>query len=462
MMKTLYAKFLMMTAVIMITSGLFAFLAVNTYYHQNMKDENAEKHVNIVGQVANYIEKDQPADIAFFLETEAAVGYKIIWYTPQHEEQFFGVPFRSHNLSKDEMDLVLNGSVYNGMLNFPTETFVTGIFADETINTVGVPVKYQGETYGLFLRPNIKLLFSEVHFLMGGMVIVMAIVSFIAMLFFAKKLIDPITALTHVTKRIGESQYVPELNIERKDEIGQLAKSFQQMTERLQENDEIRKQFISDVSHDFQSPLLNIKGYAQLLHNEEQGAETRKQYTSIIQSETERLSTLTKQLLLLTSLDQLKTPLKKVEFQLEEQIREVVRNYQWQVVSKELSLDSELEEIMYYGDPSFLEKVWDNLVSNAVKYTKEGSISITLRQERNEVVFEIKDSGIGIAEEHLPRLFERFYRADASRNKDIEGTGLGLSIVQQVLALHDGSIEVESEEGKGTLIRVRLQQILKG
>ncbi|HEY4578924.1 MAG TPA: ATP-binding protein, partial [Savagea sp.] len=186
------------------------------------------------------------------------------------------------------------------------------------------------------------------------------------------------------------------------------------------------------------------------------------QYTSIIQSETERLSTLTKQLLLLTSLDQLKTPLKKVEFQLDEQIREVVRNYQWQVVSKELSLDSELEEIMYYGDPSFLEKVWDNLVSNAVKYTKEGSISITLRQERNEVVFEIKDSGIGIAEEHLPRLFERFYRADASRNKDIEGTGLGLSIVQQVLSLHDGSIEVESEEGKGTLIRVRLQQILKG
>ena len=218
----------------------------------------------------------------------------------------------------------------------------------------------------------------------------------------------------------------------------------------------MRKQFISDVSHDFQSPLLNIRGYASLLNKREVDEETRQQYASIIESETERLSTLTKQLLLLTSLDQLKTPLQKKTYALDEQIRDVVRNYQWQIVNKELSLELEVEPITYQGDPAFLEKVWDNLISNAVKYTEQGSIRISLKELSEEIVFCIEDSGIGIEEEHMPQLFERFYRADSSRTKEIEGTGLGLAIVQQVVELHSGTIDMKSELDKGTKITIYL------
>lgn len=457
-MKSLYGKFLAMTAIIMVMSTVIAFLIVNTYYHQNMKEENSAKNISIVQQIATYIESEQPPNLEFFLRTEAAVGYKLVLVSPTEEIEFFGAPFREHNLAQEAIDQVLDGQVYNGMQNFPTETFMTGFFADESSNTVGSPVLYQGERYALFLRPDIKLLFTEVHLLLGGMVIVIAIISFLAMLFFAKKLIDPITELTKATKQIGDEKFVESLDIARQDEIGQLAQSFSQMVERLKQNDQMRKQFISDVSHDFQSPLLNIRGYASLLNKREVDEETRQQYASIIESETERLSTLTKQLLLLTSLDQLKTPLQKKTYALDEQIRDVVRNYQWQIVNKELSLELEVEPITYQGDPAFLEKVWDNLISNAVKYTEQGSIRISLKELSEEIVFCIEDSGIGIEEEHIPQLFERFYRADSSRTKEIEGTGLGLAIVQQVVELHSGTIDMKSELDKGTKITVYLSK----
>src|SRR6185312_6262601 len=179
------------------------------------------------------------------------------------------------------------------------------------------------------LRPDIKMLFTEVHYILGGMVLVMAIISLLSMLIVAKKLIDPITELTAATKKVGEEQFTGTLDINRKDEIGQLAKSFQLMTEKLSENDRIRKEFISDVSHDFQSPLLNIKGYAELLLDEDLPEGTRKGYANVIQSETERLSLLTKQLLLLTSLDQLSSPLVKKTYQLDEQLKETIRKYRW-------------------------------------------------------------------------------------------------------------------------------------
>ncbi|MBO1913028.1 HAMP domain-containing protein, partial [Microvirga sp. 3-52] len=140
----------------------------------------------------------------------------------------------------------------------------------------------------------------------------------------AKKLIDPITALTAATKKIGDERFTNVLDINRKDEIGQLVKSLQEMTEKLSENDRIRKEFISDVSHDFQSPLLNIKGYSELLLDESLSIEKRQSYASVIQSETERLSSLTQQLLLLTSLDQLSSPLAIKNFRLDKQLKETI------------------------------------------------------------------------------------------------------------------------------------------
>jgi signal transduction histidine kinase len=273
-------------------------------------------------------------------------------------------------------------------------------------------------------------------------------------------LIDPITALTAATKKVGDERFTDVLDINRKDEIGHLAKSFQEMTEKLSENDRIRKEFISDVSHDFQSPLLNIKGYSELLLDENLGIEERQSYASVIQSETERLSSLTQQLLLLTSLDQLSSPLAIKNFRLDKQLKETILKYRWLLEEKSMTLSMDLDEVDFNGDPAFLEKVWENLFSNALKYTsEEGVVEISLKEIESSVVISVQDNGIGINDEEMERIFDRFYRADNSRTREISGTGLGLSIVQQVVKLHDGTIRVIGNENKGTTFIVTLPKL---
>jgi len=183
--------------------------------------------------------------------------------------------------------------------------------------------------------------------------------------------------------------------------------------------------------------------------------DSRKSYAFVIQSETERLSSLTKQLLLLTSLDQLSSPLEKKTFDLDVQLKEVVRKYRWLLEEKEMTLEMDIEEIRFTGDPAFLEKVWENLLSNALKYTEiGGAIEVVLTEQSNYVEILIQDNGIGIGEEELERIFDRFYRADDSRTQETGGTGLGLSIVQQVVKLHGGTIDVVSHKGLGTTFTV--------
>lgn len=459
-MKSLYGKFLSFTTGIMLTSAVIAFLVVNTYYHQQLKGQNDAKNMNIALTIADYIESEEPADLAGYFSTQAASGYKIFVVNENREATMYGAPFRVENLRTASVEQVLDGQQYHGMRDLRTETFMTGFFSDELANTVGVPFTYNGKTYALFMRPDIKLLFTEVHYLLGGMVVVMAIVSLLSMLIVAKKLIEPITKLTAAAKKVGEEQFNGILDIHRRDEIGQLAQSFQRMTEKLSENDRMRKEFISDVSHDFQSPLLNIKGYANLLIDSELPVLERQNYAKVIQSETERLSSLTKQLLLLTSLDQLESPLKPIKLRLDEQLKEVIRKQRWLLEEKQISLVMELDEAKITGDPALLEKVWENLLSNALKYTEtDGEIDIRLKDGPDEVKVAIQDNGAGIAEQHLNRLFDRFYRVDHSRTQEVEGTGLGLSIVHQVVKLHGGRIEIDSEEGVGTTFTVILPQL---
>ncbi len=198
------------------------------------------------------------------------------------------------------------------------------------------------------------------------------------------------------------------------------------MTKKLEELDEMRNEFISNISHDIQSPLSNIKGYTNLLTNNFCTTKEKTQYMQIINNEINRLSNLTNQLLLLASLDQTEDILTKKTFNISQQLREIIRNYQWMMNERGIMISYSLPETELKGDPSLLYTVWENLLTNAIKYNKEnGSIHVSLLAHRQEIEVVFEDTGVGLSEKEKDRLFERFYRVDSARTSTIEGTGLG-------------------------------------
>lgn len=454
-MKSLYGKFLLTTVLIMLFSTIAGFLLTNTYYHRVMKDRNDAKNVEIAEKIVSYIKETPQLDLNNYLSTIGDVGYQLYIVDESGKDYFYGGEYRVKDLDQSSVKMVLEGNVYHGMRNFPPKTFMTGFFANELSNTIGVPFKYENKQYALFMRPDIKLLFSEVHTLLAGLIIAAALLSLLAMLLVAKLLIVPISQLTAATKRITNEKYDTQLKIDRRDEIGQLAASFNTMVEQLQENDKIRKEFISNVSHDFQSPLLNIQGYAGLLKSPNISDEERENYADIIQSETNRLSKLTRQLLLLTSLDQSSRMVKFKNYWLDEQLKACVNKYRWWLEEEGINLFMKMKPTLYRGDEALFENVWDNLLTNAIKYNcPEGEIHIELEAMENYIKVTVQDSGIGLTEAEKAQLFDRFYRADSSRTK--EGTGLGLSIVKQIIEVHKGEIYVASKPNEGTTFTIKL------
>lgn len=456
-MKTLYVKFIVITIGMTFISFLLAFVISNSYYQHKLKPYNDNKNTKVALDIAAFAESHPKISLTEYLASITKVGYQICLVDNHGNRTFFGEPFRNKSLSISTQQDVINGHIFHGMLHFPRGTFVTGFFANELYNTIGVPLKYNGKTFALFIRPDIKFLFNEMHILFGWILGIAITLNIIMVVINTKYLVKPISNLTKATKSLSNGDFNVELDVSRHDELGELSHSFLRMARKLEQMDEMRKEFISNISHDIQSPLSNIKGYTNLLETDSISKEERFQYVSIINGEIRRLSTLTKQLLLLASLDRTEDIIKKKTFNLGQQLKKLARNYQWAVSDKEILLGYTLPDIEIIGDPSLLNTVWDNLLSNAIKYNQpNGSIEISIDKKEETVIVTFEDSGIGMNDTELDRIFDRFYRADKARTRTVEGTGLGLSIVKTIIDLHGGRINVRSKENEGTTFIVEL------
>ncbi|HSI66395.1 MAG TPA: HAMP domain-containing sensor histidine kinase [Planococcus sp. (in: firmicutes)] len=451
-MKTLYRQFTVATLFILAISILVGFAIANIFYLTVTKQETIAQNVAIAEEIVGTVQNVPYSDEGFhnYMEAVAKLGYQIALVDSTGDIRFFGEPFDDTEFPEEANRVLRDNAVYTGLNRFSDQIFMIGHFTNELHNTVGVPFEIDGDRFGLFIRPDTKIVSTDIHSVLIGFVAAIALVSIIGMIWMARQLTRPIVQLTEATRHIARENYSFPLDIRRNDEIGQLSESFNLMQNQLQHNDLARKSFISNVSHDFQSPLMNIQGYADLLKSPDLSDADRLAYTSIIDQEAKRLSGLTRQLLLLTSLDQGAYPMKAEEFQLDDQLKSAVRKYRWRLDEEDIHLSYHLPPIRFRGDAELLENVWDNLLTNAIKYNKPGgSIEINLESTNKGVVVSFKDSGVGIPEDSIPQLFDRFYRGDAARIKN-DGTGLGLSIVQQIVALHHGSIHVNSLVDQGS------------
>ena len=239
-----------------------------------------------------------------------------------------------------------------------------------------------------------------------------------------------------------------------------IAQGINKIAKELGSLEQMRQDFISNVSHEIQSPLTSIRGFATLLKNDALTTEQKNHYLDIIEAESKRLSSLSDNLLKLSALETGSEPLSLKEYRLDRQLEKVALMLEPQWRGKNITMEAELEKLTIQGDEDLLSQVWVNLLHNAIKFTPEGGIiRMVLKSRDNEACCQIVDTGIGIAPEDLLHIFERFYKVDKSRDRALGGNGLGLSLAKKIVELHGGHIVPHSELGKGSTFTVELPRL---
>lgn len=278
--------------------------------------------------------------------------------------------------------------------------------------------------------------------------------------------LKPLSELVKATKRVMGGDYTVSLEIgwiekHTVKELRELIRDFNEMTEELRNTELFRKDFISSFSHEFKTPLVSIRGFARQLYEGGLKPEQQREFSKIILDETEYLSVLSQNTLLLTGLENRDIVTEKTEFSLDEQLRGCMIRLEPQWSAKDIEIDmEELEDVRFFWNEQLLAHVWSNLFDNAVKFTPErGTIRVSCKRKNGLIVVEVADNGCGISEEALPHIFEKFYQADDSHAT--KGNGLGLSLVKKITELCGGTVEVSSDRGRGTTFTVELKESVK-
>jgi len=268
---------------------------------------------------------------------------------------------------------------------------------------------------------------------------------------------DPIKKLRKAMDQVAEGDFSIRLEEESNSkEIMELYTGFNLMAEGLRSTEILQTDFVSNVSHEFKTPINAIEGYSTLLQGEDNRTADQQEYVDKILYNTKRLSSLVGSILLLSKLENQQIPTNRRLYRLDEQIRQSIVGLEAAWEPKDIEFDVELERVEYLGNEPMMRHVWDNLISNAVKFSPHGGlVQMTLTKKLRKIVFTIEDSGPGLTEEAQKHIFDKFYQADSSHKQ--EGNGLGLSLVKRVLTIEGGEIQVENGPLGGCRFTVTLR-----
>ena len=243
------------------------------------------------------------------------------------------------------------------------------------------------------------------------------------------------------------------------EQIGQakIQRKMEQLRRGYEQQDRMRREFTANVTHELKTPLTSISGYAEIIREGLVRSEDIGRFAGKIYEEAQRLITLVEDILNLSRLDEGAPPPEQlVRVDLYRLCEEAIASLGKAARQRDIQMQLSGQHLMVDGSEKILREIVYNLCDNAVKYNKEqGRVEVSVAREGERVVLCVQDTGIGIAPQETERVFERFYRVDKSHSKEVGGTGLGLSIVKHAAAFHNASLELESEEGRGTVVTVR-------
>ena len=272
-------------------------------------------------------------------------------------------------------------------------------------------------------------------------------------IFYSFHVRKPLHEITKGASEFANGNLSYQIPVDSENELGYLAKNLNYMADKLNRNGEYQRQFISNISHDFRSPLTSIKGYVEAMIDGTIPVEMQEKYLKIISYEAERLEKLTRGLLTLNELDIQKRMLNIQSFDINQVIKSTAASFEGTCTTRQILLELVLsgKELYARADVEQIQQVLYNLLSNAIKFSPDHSTITIETTEKNDKIFvSVKDHGIGIPKSSINKIWERFYKIDRSRGKDQKGTGLGLAIVKEIISAHGQHINVISTEGVGT------------
>jgi len=298
--------------------------------------------------------------------------------------------------------------------------------------------------------------------LLGAILAVFNIVGIFAIIFVgsraSRRLLAPIKTMTEAVREISFNQLDKRLDVSgSKNELKELAQTFNDMLDRIEKSVEQQKRFVSDASHELRTPISVIQGYTNLLAR--WGKDDRtvlEESIAALQSEAENMNHLIEELLFLARDDSGRLTINKENINLGDVVREIL--HETRLIDSVHHITSErIEDVVISADRNLVKEAIRILIDNSVKYTPDGgTIRLNCYKKKKKGIISVEDTGIGIAKEDLPHIFTRFYRADVSRTKDKGGTGLGLTIAKLIIDNHQGNIRVWSEPNEGTIFRIEL------
>ena len=371
----------------------------------------------------------------------------------------FRVPFR------EVRDVLVRGvDAAHGFHRITRTAENVGLLAkdEETVWAVyyAAPLIHNGERVGVILFSSlIQDVENSVREVIGRITLIFVLVcvgiTFVSLLL-SNWLTKPIAELTAAIRTMGRKGGA-RVQVHGAGEMVELGNAFNRMSEQIEAHDRVRDEFVANASHELKTPLSAMKILSEsMLYQDEPDPAMAKEFFADINSEVDRLTRIVSELLRLVQEDTTDAPLEKSQGRLDILVERVMARLQPIAAQKGIALTCDLAPTACEFEPMRMEQVAVNLIENAIKYTDEGAVSVTVAARDGQAEFSVTDTGIGVPNDAIPKLFERFFRVDKARSRGTGGTGLGLSIVKEIVERHGGTIQVQSVLGEGSVFTVRI------
>ena len=472
MNRSLYTKLVLIILVLivalMLVAGVFLTRGVRSFYLNDFYDSMAEAFgdQDLAEDLRSAAAEDDPAYMSEILGANAGQlgidrgtrNYHIL--SGETGEWLAGSITPENNNLDITPNIITALSGGNGDASDPNADYMD----------IALPVEGGSSDYIIYVIDNRETMRSLNDQLLQIIVEAMAVglvISVFLSLVLAKTMIAPIQELTHAAEKVASGDFSDKVENSSKDEIGVLTRTFNDMAVQLEDtlddlkrSEQMRREFVANVSHELRTPITGVKSYAETLAADpDMPADTRERFLNVILNESDRMTKIVQDLLTLSRFDAGSFEFSFDEFSFETSVRDVYNAVRMEAQAHGHVFVLEVEPGIprIRGDKARVEQVLMNMVSNAIKYTKDGGrITIKAGVRGGEVWCSVKDNGIGIPKDDTTKVFDRFYRVDKARSRESGGTGLGLSIAQEIVVRHGGRIDLKSRLGHGTTITVWL------